>query len=129
MSEATYARSQRRRRGRLPHRPHLPLLVLLLLALAHSLPASAAAKPERRKLEPRSGPTPRSIQERGLAGPHVSAADLAEGGREFDAAVARRRFRGSVLAYVTPWHRGGYEAAVRFRGKLTHVSPVWYQVR
>ena len=26
-------------------------------------------------------------------------------------------------------HRDGYEYAVRFRAKLTHVSPVWYQLK
>lgn len=34
-----------------------------------------------------------------------------------------------MLAYVTPWNRGGYEAAVSFRSKLTWVSPVWLQLR
>lgn len=63
----------------------------------------------------------------------ASAADLAEGGREYrhEAALSRRRraLDGPVLAYVTPWNRDGYAAAVRFRGRLTHVSPVWYQLR
>lgn len=33
-----------------------------------------------------------------------------------------------TLAYVTPWNRRGFDAALRHRGKLTHVSPVWYQI-
>lgn len=33
-----------------------------------------------------------------------------------------------TLAYVTPWNPRGFEAALRFHAKLTHVSPVWYQI-
>jgi chitinase domain-containing protein 1 len=40
-----------------------------------------------------------------------------------------KKFPGQVLAYVTPWNRKGYDLAVTFRSKLTHVSPVWYQLR
>jgi len=109
-------------------RHRLLLLVLFLLLLCSLIGGAAAAK---RKIVIRSGPTQRSIEERGLLGAAVGAADLAEGAREYDAgAVGGRRFSGgAVLGYVTPWNRRGYEAAVRFRAKLTHVSPVWYQVR
>ncbi|GBF89547.1 hypothetical protein Rsub_02265 [Raphidocelis subcapitata] len=106
----------------------LALPLVLLLAAPR---AAAADRPPRRKLQPRSGPSPLPIEARGLAARDVGAAELAEGAREWEggAAVARRRFGGAVLAYVTPWHRQGYGWAVRFRGKLTHVSPVWYQLR
>lgn len=33
-----------------------------------------------------------------------------------------------TLAYVTPWNPRGFEAALKFHAKLTHVSPVWYQI-
>ena len=33
-----------------------------------------------------------------------------------------------TLAYVTPWNPRGFEAALKFHKKLTHVSPVWYQI-
>eukprot|EP00741_Cyanophora_paradoxa_P008827 tig00001376_g8544.t1 len=41
------------------------------------------------------------------------------------------RFGGSgmVLAYVTPWHTHGFDLAFLFRKKLTHVSPVWMQIK
>jgi chitinase domain-containing protein 1 len=34
-----------------------------------------------------------------------------------------------VLGYLTPWNGAGKEAALRFAAKLTHASPVWYQLR
>lgn len=33
-----------------------------------------------------------------------------------------------TLAYVTPWNPRGFEAALKFHKKVTHVSPVWYQI-
>lgn len=33
-----------------------------------------------------------------------------------------------TLAYITPWNRRGFDSALRHKGKLTHVSPVWYQI-
>lgn len=41
----------------------------------------------------------------------------------------KRHFNNSVLAYVTPWNSKGYDMAKLFRHKLTHVSPVWYQLK
>ncbi|KAH9308819.1 hypothetical protein KI387_036730, partial [Taxus chinensis] len=41
----------------------------------------------------------------------------------------QRHFNSMVLAYVTPWNSKGYDMAKKFRSKLTHVSPVWYQLK
>jgi chitinase domain-containing protein 1 len=30
---------------------------------------------------------------------------------------------------VTPWNAKGYDLSVKFRSKLTHVSPVWYSLK
>ncbi|KAI9024883.1 glycoside hydrolase superfamily [Hyaloraphidium curvatum] len=38
------------------------------------------------------------------------------------------RFPNPVLAYVTPWNNRGYDIVKIFRGKFTHVAPVWYQL-
>ena len=38
-------------------------------------------------------------------------------------------FEGNSLAYVTPWNNHGYDVVKTFRGKFTHVSPVWYSLR
>ena len=34
----------------------------------------------------------------------------------------------AVLGYVTPWNRDGLSRAVAMAGRMTHVSPVWYDV-
>ena len=43
--------------------------------------------------------------------------------------IRSRRLTGSVLAYVTPWNSRGYSNAETFGAKVTHVAPVWYQIR
>ncbi|KAK1373992.1 GH18 domain-containing protein [Heracleum sosnowskyi] len=40
-----------------------------------------------------------------------------------------RIFKQPVLAYVTPWNSKGYELAKKFSSKLTHISPVWYDLK
>lgn len=40
-----------------------------------------------------------------------------------------KQYPGEVLAFVTPWNAGGYDAAKRWGAKLTFVSPVWLQLR
>ncbi|GAV03212.1 hypothetical protein RvY_13671 [Ramazzottius varieornatus] len=38
-----------------------------------------------------------------------------------------RRTKHFVLAYVTPWNNKGYDRAMKFAHKFTHISPVWLQ--
>ncbi|KAJ1365859.1 hypothetical protein KIN20_026317, partial [Parelaphostrongylus tenuis] len=40
-----------------------------------------------------------------------------------------RKFQNPVLAYVTPWNNKGYDLAKWVSHKLTHVSPVWIQLK
>lgn len=40
-----------------------------------------------------------------------------------------KRFKGPVLGYVTPWNNHGYDVAKMFGSKLTHISPVWLQLK
>ncbi|KAE9553462.1 hypothetical protein FO519_003334 [Halicephalobus sp. NKZ332] len=35
---------------------------------------------------------------------------------------------GATLAFITPWNKGGFQVAERGAKKLTHVSPVWFQI-
>lgn len=79
------------------------LAAALLLLLCTANGDAAAAKPARRKVERRNGPTTKSIEERGLLDPYIIAADLAEGAHEYHNATWQRRFSGDVLGYVTPW--------------------------
>ncbi|GJN18362.1 hypothetical protein PR202_gb05515 [Eleusine coracana subsp. coracana] len=42
---------------------------------------------------------------------------------------SRRNFQNPVLAYVTPWNSKGYDMVKLFSAKLTHISPVWYDLK
>jgi len=52
------------------------------------------------------------------------SAACAVGARAFAADRTR-----AALAYVTPWHRRGYDLAVKYAAKLSLVSPAWLQLR
>lgn len=41
----------------------------------------------------------------------------------------RRNFTNPVLAYITPWNSQGYEMAMKYNNKFTHLSPVWYELK
>lgn len=43
--------------------------------------------------------------------------------------VSRRHFGNPVLAYITPWNSKGYDLAKKFSSKITHLSPVWYELK
>lgn len=67
-------------------------------------------------------------------GPHaergLTAAAVLAGAASSSLDASPRRFGGPVLAYVTPpWNAGGFDAALTYATKLTHVSPAWYALR
>ncbi|XP_055346778.1 chitinase domain-containing protein 1-like [Paramacrobiotus metropolitanus] len=39
-----------------------------------------------------------------------------------------KRVKHFVLGYVTPWNNKGYDRAVKYAKKFTHICPVWLQV-
>lgn len=78
---------------------------------------------------PGAGPSRENVIERGFTAPDIHYASLYEGGQQYHDATGVKRFSGHVLGYVTPWSPRGYDLAVTFRSKLTHVSPVWYQLK
>ncbi|KZV57675.1 hypothetical protein F511_03135 [Dorcoceras hygrometricum] len=43
--------------------------------------------------------------------------------------ASSRNFTNPVLAYITPWNSQGYEMAKKYNNKLTHLSPVWYELK
>ncbi|KAM3344596.1 chitinase domain-containing protein 1 [Capsicum galapagoense] len=43
--------------------------------------------------------------------------------------ISRRHFENPVLAYITPWNPKGYDLAKKFSSKITHLSPVWYDLK
>ncbi|CAA6661046.1 unnamed protein product [Spirodela intermedia] len=70
-----------------------------------------------------------SVYDRGLVKREITYREvLAENSRTSEN-TSVRHFLNPVLAYVTPWNSLGYELAEKFCFKLTHVSPVWYDLK
>ncbi|MEW5301924.1 MAG: hypothetical protein WDW36_004748 [Sanguina aurantia] len=83
---------------------------------------------KRREIVELNGSTSDLIWDSGLMEKSLTPSTLLEKARQYNERVESRRQTGKVLAYVTPWHKRGYDLAVKFSKKLTHVSPVWYQL-
>ncbi|EFJ40529.1 hypothetical protein VOLCADRAFT_108109 [Volvox carteri f. nagariensis] len=109
----------------------MKMMILLLLASTGTVDAAKRrqARPARRQIEPRTGPTDEQVWDTGLIEKELSYINLLERGREHYQDTESRRFKNFVLGYVTPWNRAGYTNAVTFRRKLDAVSPVWFQIR
>eukprot|EP00270_Netrium_digitus_P016474 TRINITY_DN5918_c0_g1_i3.p1 TRINITY_DN5918_c0_g1~~TRINITY_DN5918_c0_g1_i3.p1 ORF type:complete len:487 (+),score=133.97 TRINITY_DN5918_c0_g1_i3:57-1463(+) len=73
-------------------------------------------------------PAEESALARGLVSESISYRSFLLEHSRYYANTSHRNFHGTVLGYVTPWNPSGYDAARKFRAKLTHVSPVWYQL-
>ena len=43
--------------------------------------------------------------------------------------TSTRHTQHATLAYLTPWNRGGYDVALNYTSRFTHLSPVWFQVK
>ncbi|KAJ8493143.1 hypothetical protein OPV22_014864 [Ensete ventricosum] len=70
-----------------------------------------------------------SVYERGLVKPNVAFQEILAENSRFSENRSRRHFPNPVLAYVTPWNSRGSEMAKLFNSKLTHLSPVWYELK
>lgn len=103
------------------------VVVLFLACCAICECKKKASKP--RRFDVLTGPTDEEAWDAGLLESASSFATLLEKSRQYHHDVTRKNFPGGVLGYVTPWNRAGYDLAVQFRSKLTHVSPVWYQLK
>ncbi|KAJ3072370.1 Chitinase domain-containing protein 1 [Podochytrium sp. JEL0797] len=59
-----------------------------------------------------------------------SAKSILASHAEFDKQTAHvsNMNNANVLAYITPWNNHGYDIVKMFRGKFTHLAPVWYQL-
>mmetsp|Transcript_26856 Transcript_26856/g.86235 ORF Transcript_26856/g.86235 Transcript_26856/m.86235 type:complete len:451 (-) Transcript_26856:768-2120(-) len=109
----------------------LPVAATLLLALALFAPP-CHGKPRRKAGSPLpAGPVDESVVQRGLMGLGALKykSILMENGQFHKETSTRRFTAGPTLGYVTPWNSEGYKVAKMFRGKFTHISPVWYQIR
>ncbi len=74
-----------------------------------------------------------SVYKRGLVKTQISANDIVKHQNSYSNITQHVQTfadgHAAVLGFVTPWNNQGYDVAKWFRGKFTHISPVWYQVR
>ncbi|MQM11283.1 hypothetical protein Taro_044192, partial [Colocasia esculenta] len=101
----------------------LPLFFSLLFFAVYRRPRHETAA---------EGDSVLSVHDRGLVKTEISYREvlsvrIQEHSKVSDNA-SFRHFPNPVLAYVTP-NSLGYEMAERFGSKLTHVSPVWYELK
>ncbi|KAF8379676.1 hypothetical protein HHK36_029120 [Tetracentron sinense] len=83
----------------------------------------------RIKYAPDTNNTLFSIYERGLVRPNVNYQEILTENSKLSQNTSRRHYTYPILAYITPWNSRGYELAKRFSSKLTHISPVWYDLK
>ncbi|XP_078439602.1 glycosyl hydrolase superfamily protein [Wolffia australiana] len=70
-----------------------------------------------------------SVYERGLVKREITYGEVISENSRVSKNSSLRHFQNPILAYVTPWNSRGYELAEMFCFKLTHVSPVWYELK
>ncbi|OWA51355.1 Chitinase domain-containing protein 1 [Hypsibius exemplaris] len=71
---------------------------------------------------------PRKMLEKKLISSAMEILDIFDYHNQPFSEPADRRVKGFVLGYVTPWNNKGYDRAVKYAQKFTHISPVWLQV-
>lgn len=101
-----------------------------LLALSLATTTWAAGRPTRAPhpagAEP---PPPLNVFDRELVTSTPRASSIVRYNRLVAPAQnSTRRFAGPTLAFVTPWHRAGYELAEHLASSLDYVSPAWLTV-
>ncbi|KAF6173006.1 hypothetical protein GIB67_006382 [Kingdonia uniflora] len=70
-----------------------------------------------------------SVYERGLVKANTNYQEILTESSRVSVNTFRRHYSYPILAYITPWNSRGYELAKRFNSKLTHISPVWYDLK
>ncbi|KAI3701322.1 hypothetical protein L2E82_45976 [Cichorium intybus] len=69
------------------------------------------------------------VYQRGLVKNDISYQEILTENAKVSENTSIRHFPYPVLAYVTPWNSKGYELAKEFNSKITHISPVWYDLK
>ncbi|KAK6058251.1 adaptor complexe medium subunit family protein [Cooperia oncophora] len=119
----------------LPHMVWLRVSVfLLLLMLSEQKGKSDRLKKQEKKKEEVEKVTVQKQEEEEknelpLSHPpsSISKQSILKGHETVD--FSPRKFENPVLVYVTPWNNKGYDLAKWVSHKVTHVSPVWLQLK
>ncbi|XP_064423115.1 chitinase domain-containing protein 1 [Latimeria chalumnae] len=105
-------------------------LSFLLVPAGATLSKTDAKKAAARNLEEKTQLSEVPVQDRGLVVTDLKAKDIVKEYRSYCQKTLKvKHFPGEVLGYVTPWNSHGYDVAKIFNNKLTHVAPVWLQVK
>nr|TKW15425.1 hypothetical protein SEVIR_5G236600v2 [Setaria viridis] len=103
-----------------------PVVVLVLVVAALGFSGRLSRSPPHPQT---LQTTAHSVYERGLVKRDVSAREILTEHTRVSENRSQRHFPNPVLAYVTPWNSKGYDMAKLFSAKLTHISPVWYDLK
>ncbi|XP_023754495.1 uncharacterized protein LOC111902917 [Lactuca sativa] len=69
------------------------------------------------------------VYQRGLVKTDINYQEILTENAKVSENTSIRHFPNPVLAYVTPWNSKGYDLAKEFNSKITHISPVWYDLK
>nr|XP_016480474.1 PREDICTED: chitinase domain-containing protein 1-like isoform X1 [Nicotiana tabacum] len=69
------------------------------------------------------------VHQRGLVKTDLTYREILTENSKVSENISQRYFRNPVLAYITPWNSKGYDLAKKFSSKITHLSPVWYELK
>ncbi|CAO2170667.1 unnamed protein product [Urochloa humidicola] len=103
-----------------------PVVVLVLVLAALGFSGRLSRSPPRLQT---LQTTAHSVYERGIVKRDVSAREILTEHTRVSENRSQRQFPNPILAYVTPWNSKGYDMAKLFSAKLTHISPVWYDLK
>jgi len=69
-----------------------------------------------------------SLQDRGILETKLTSTKILKS-HNIVSSPTIKNFKGATFAFVTPWNKGGYDAAKKFAAKFDYISPVWYQFK
>ncbi|CAK7348748.1 unnamed protein product [Dovyalis caffra] len=83
----------------------------------------------RIKYAPNTDASYPQFQEGGLVKTDVNYQEILDENTKVSKNESHRHYTYPVLAYITPWNSKGYDMAKRFTNKITHLCPVWYDLK
>ncbi|CAD6215938.1 GSCOCT00004240001.2-RA-CDS [Cotesia congregata] len=105
-------------------------LILVITTIEGTLsPRTDKSKKDKERTEIKKGPVDNSIFDRGLVVQDPKISDIVKQAGLYYKDTKKRHFSNDVLGYITPWNGEGLEVAKTFHGKLTLVSPVWFNIQ
>ncbi|KAH0567141.1 chitinase domain-containing protein 1 [Cotesia glomerata] len=105
-------------------------LILVITTIEGTLsPRTDKSKKDKGRTEIKKGPVDNSVFDRGLVVQDPKISDIVKQAGLYYKDTKKRHFNNDVLGYITPWNGEGLEIAKTFHGKLTLVSPVWFNLQ